>query len=394
MPLSRSARVRASSAAIWRYVNSTSPSRRRAYSGSIGSFTFKSNSASPQTSSSETIRAPAASYAASEKELPSPAPVSTVTSCPRCPSSRAPAGVSATRYSSVLISLATPIFKAASPYLVRVVRLGSVEIQEQPGQCLGIFDLAHLRCDLVPGPTDDLELFVALRTGFAALEALGEEEVHSLAAEAGSRVEGLHRLPGPACQARLLRELSPSADERCLARLERACRQLEKVSAHRLAPLANEGEHPVAIDRDYRDGAGVLDDFALVFAPALERDVDQLPVVDGSRGVRLHAARRSTRRRCSASNQGGLPAAAFSPTWPGLRVAGITTSTRSSEIAHFRSAWTHDSTPSCASASSGTERRKSVPSPSGRMTITAMPSSVASGRISCSHSRSCGLRGT
>src|SRR5207244_11009745 len=117
--------------------------------------------------------------------------------------------VSARRYSSLLISLATPIFTAASPYLLRVARLGSVEIQEQLGQCLGIFDLAHLRCDLVPGPTDELELFGALRTGLAALEALGEEEVHSLAAEAGSRVEGRHRLPGPACQARLLRHRSP-----------------------------------------------------------------------------------------------------------------------------------------------------------------------------------------
>src|SRR3569833_1116474 len=42
-------------------------------------------------------------------EQPSPAPCSTNTSWPRCTSSRAPAGVSATRYSSVLISLATPI---------------------------------------------------------------------------------------------------------------------------------------------------------------------------------------------------------------------------------------------------------------------------------------------
>src|SRR5207244_10730109 len=112
------------------------------------------------------------------------------------------------------------------------------------------------------------EPFCTSRIGPAALEALGQEEVHSRAAEAGSRVEGRHRLPGPACQARLLPELSPSADERCLARLERACRQLEKVCAHGLAPLANEGEHPVAIDRDDRRGAGVLDDLALVFAPA------------------------------------------------------------------------------------------------------------------------------
>ena len=54
-----------------------------------------------------------------------------------------PAGVRATRYSSVLISLATPIFKAASPYLV-----ASVQIQEEPGERLGVLDLADLRGDL------------------------------------------------------------------------------------------------------------------------------------------------------------------------------------------------------------------------------------------------------
>src|SRR5579863_6538275 len=38
------------------------------------------------------------------------------TSCPFCTSSRAPAGVSATRYSSVLISLATPIRTTRGQY--------------------------------------------------------------------------------------------------------------------------------------------------------------------------------------------------------------------------------------------------------------------------------------
>src|SRR5579871_2564525 len=41
-----------------------------------------------------------------------PAPASTATSCPRLISSSAPAGVSATRYSSDLISFATPILTA------------------------------------------------------------------------------------------------------------------------------------------------------------------------------------------------------------------------------------------------------------------------------------------
>src|SRR4249919_1530715 len=95
---------------MWRYVNRTRPSRRRPYSGSIGSFTFSRSSESAQTSSTDASSAPAAVYASSGNELPAPAPVSIATSWPRCTSSRAPAGVSATRYSSDLISLATPIF--------------------------------------------------------------------------------------------------------------------------------------------------------------------------------------------------------------------------------------------------------------------------------------------
>src|SRR5436309_8528061 len=213
-----------------------------------------------------------------------------MTSWPRWPSSRAPAGVSATRYSSVLISLATPIFKAASPYLV-----ASVEIQKEAGERLGVLDLAQLRGDLLHGPTDDLELLVTFRTGLAALELLGKEEVHPLAAEARCRVKRRRLAPGPTRQARLFCELAPRAGQRRLALLERARRQLEELAANRLAPLANESQHAVAVDRDNRDGAGVLHDLAVVFAPAFERDVDQLSVVDGFRGIRLHEARRSTR---------------------------------------------------------------------------------------------------
>src|SRR5215217_6310668 len=49
---------------------------------------------------------------------PSPAPACTTTSCPCSTSSRTPEGVSATRYSSVLISVGTPTF-------IRSSRLGS-----------------------------------------------------------------------------------------------------------------------------------------------------------------------------------------------------------------------------------------------------------------------------
>ena len=113
IPLSTSAFVSPLSAARCRYVKRTRPSRSREYSTSIGSLTLSSSSASPQTSSTETICAPTASYASSGKALPSPALCSTRTSWPASASSRAPAGVSATRYSSDLISLATPIFIAS-----------------------------------------------------------------------------------------------------------------------------------------------------------------------------------------------------------------------------------------------------------------------------------------
>src|SRR3954471_22906714 len=116
IPLSSNARVSGSSAAMCKYVKSTSPSRSRAYSAAIGSFTLSNSSESAHKSSTETMRAPTASYAESGNELPSPAVDSTTTSCPRCTSSRAPAGVSATRYSSGLISLATPILTTAGRY--------------------------------------------------------------------------------------------------------------------------------------------------------------------------------------------------------------------------------------------------------------------------------------
>src|SRR3954451_4177816 len=65
-------------------------------------------SAAPNTASTSAHSAPAARYASSANPAPSPAPCSTMTVCPRRVSSRAPAGVSATRRSSVLISAGTP----------------------------------------------------------------------------------------------------------------------------------------------------------------------------------------------------------------------------------------------------------------------------------------------
>src|SRR5581483_5138283 len=116
MPESISARVNGSSAAMCRYVNRINPSRRRSYSARIGSLTLSRRSLLSHTSSTVPIRAPTRSYCPSPNALPSPAPVSTTTSWPWLINSSAPAGVSATRYSSCLISLATPIRTGAEAY--------------------------------------------------------------------------------------------------------------------------------------------------------------------------------------------------------------------------------------------------------------------------------------
>src|SRR5215211_7760045 len=126
IPDSASACVSGSSAAMWRYVKRTSPSRRSGYSGGIGSLTLSSSSDSAHTSSTDAICTPTRLYALSANALPTPAPASTTTSWPRRVSSSAPAGVSATRYSSGLISFATPIRTSAQPYAL-AERVRSVE---------------------------------------------------------------------------------------------------------------------------------------------------------------------------------------------------------------------------------------------------------------------------
>src|SRR5262245_2229897 len=83
-------------------------------SSGCGSFTPSTISDASKTAlASGRIVAPWASYSLSGIVLPSPAPDCTSTSCPRSVSSRTPAGVSDTRYSSVLISVGTPTFIAS-----------------------------------------------------------------------------------------------------------------------------------------------------------------------------------------------------------------------------------------------------------------------------------------
>src|SRR5207248_4294781 len=245
----------------------------------------------------------------------------------------------------------------------------------------------------------ELDRLVRRRPRLPLLDALRDEEPHPLAAEAGRRVEGGELAPRAAPQARLLLELAPRGREGLLAFLERPRRKLQQLLARRLPQLAHERHPLLRVDGDDRHRARVLDDLALVLAPALERDVDQLAVVHRPRLVGLHAASLSTSRRSSGPSHGGSPAAAFSPARSGRRVAGMTRSTRPSDSAHLRSACAHVSTPSSRSGSSSRAagsrpRSRREREPSGRMTITARPSSAASGSSSRSHSRSAGLYGS
>src|SRR5581483_3597770 len=204
------------------------------------------------------------------------------------------------------------------------------------------------------------------------------------------RPERRRLVPLAAAQAGLLLELAPRRRERFLAGIDRPGRQLEQPPPRRLAQLPHERHTPLPVDGHDRNRARMLHDIPLVLAPALERDVDQLPVVHLARLVRLHPARLSTSRRSSLPNQGGAPAAAFAVARSGRRVAGMTASTRSSESVHLRRACAQVSTPNSRSGSSlaaAGSRRTSAPSPSGRIAMTSTPSSAASGKSSRSHSR-------
>src|SRR4051794_14351629 len=203
--------------------------------------------------------------------------------------------------------------------------------------------------------------------------------------------------PLTAAEARLLSELPLRRHERLLALVHRSRRKLQELFARRLAQLANENDVVFRIDGHDRNRAWMFDDLALVIAPPLERDVDELPVVDGARRIRLHTASLSTSARSSGPNHGCEPAAAFARACAGSRVAGIATSTRSSDRPHLRSACGHVSTPNSRNgASSAGEggRLSSEPSPNGRITITARPSSSASGSSTRLQSRSSGLYGS
>src|SRR3954454_7459406 len=180
VPLSSTARVSGSSAAMCRYVNRICPSRSRRYSDSIGSLTLSSSSARSQTSSAAPSCAPTAAYCSSASWLPIPAPVSTSTSCPRCTSSRAPAGVSATRYSSGLISFATP------------TRMGA---GDPTGGRLGAVALLELLAAAAPARVVAADVVVlALVNGGRRAAAAARERGRRARRRAGDRIGARERL--------------------------------------------------------------------------------------------------------------------------------------------------------------------------------------------------------
>ena len=96
-------------------MNSRWSGRSISTSSGCGSLTPRIISASSNTAAaSGTMRAPCAVYSSSGIVLPTPAPDWISTSCPCSTSSLTPAGVSDTRYSSVLISVGTPTFMSLS----------------------------------------------------------------------------------------------------------------------------------------------------------------------------------------------------------------------------------------------------------------------------------------
>src|SRR5436190_102326 len=267
--------------------------------------------------------------------------------------------------------------------------------QRETGDRLRVLQLGEPVRNRCERPPEDLDLLVIFGSCGPAFDVDREEYVHALPAEARRRVERAELAPRAAREPDLFLELAPCVRERLLPVLERPGRQLDERPPRRLAQLTDERDEALAVDGDDGGRPGMLDDLARTPAPLLDGHVELLPVVDRPAVLWTgHRTRLSTRRRSSLPKNGGSPARAFAPACSGLRVAGMTMSTRGSESAHFSSASGHDVTPSSASADAGGDRRTSDPSPSGRMTITVTPSSSARGSTSRSHARSCGLSGT
>ena len=311
-PLSTSARVSGSSAAMCRYVKSTSPSRRRGYSDRDRLLHLQQQlGLAPHVRPARRCARPRARSRCRG------------TRCPRLPSSRrAPRAraarararppVSARRGTRrVLISLATPIRKTRGTLSgcpsADAGRGAGPRASSRPRARRAVASISSTR------QWTSSTLLVVVRVGLAGVDALGEVDVHPLAAEAGRRPEGGELTstsppvrPHSSCSSRfaVASGSSPSShvpagsSSSSLRAASRSCRTSQTRS--------------LAVDGDDRDRSGMLDDLPLAVPPALDRDVDQLAVVDACATRRASRASRSTSARSSGPNHGGDPAAAFS----------------------------------------------------------------------------------
>ncbi len=242
MPLSTSARVSGSSAAMCRYVKSTSPSRRRAYSAAIGSFTLSSSSDSrPHVVDRDDLRPGALVVGVGER-----------------------AAVAGGRLDEHLVPALHELARARrgqrDAVLVGLDLLGDADAQDartlaggtplrgRAGARRASWRLRS-RAAAHGSSTGQRTISTSSSSSGSALpgvDALGEEEVHALAAEAGRRPERRELLPLAAGQAALLAQLPLRRLERLLARLACPRGQLDQPLARRLAQLANEPDVLVA----------------------------------------------------------------------------------------------------------------------------------------------------
>ena len=211
MPESISARVSGSSAAMCRYVKRICPSRSRAYSGAIGSFTFSTRSERSHTSSTEVICAPtrvvrlvgeraADTGARLDRDL--------VTGVDQLERARG------RQRDAVLVGL--DLLGDADPHggaslddcPSQESRLAIGNRSSSPTRVLASSMSSSSDWQLVQRHAHDVELLAGSGAALALLEARRDEQVDLLVGEAGRGEERRHLHPLAAVQAGLLAQLA------------------------------------------------------------------------------------------------------------------------------------------------------------------------------------------
>src|SRR3954453_14774584 len=111
----------------------------------------------------------------------------------------------------------------------------TAQVEQQPGQRLGVFELTESRHDVRDRNAQELDRLVLFRMPLAFLDAVGEEQVHQLSAEAGRRPERGDVPPLAATKTRLLRELALRRRKRLLAVVHRSGGKLQQLLPRRLS---------------------------------------------------------------------------------------------------------------------------------------------------------------